>query len=380
MKKILLALLIVCISTGANAQKKKIAILETTCIENNIQSNYLRMICSNIETGIVKNPEYIAYNRNQVANILKEHNFQRSGLVDDSEIRAMGKMAGVDYVLTSEAVLVDDELFVSAKVLNVESGRYEMSANELMKFEPQQIKEGCDRLAETLLNNGKENPATIRKMKSASSAIIVARTGLTAYWTFDDGTGKDVTGNGYDGKTVGNIAFITDSPSGDGKSIQFRGDGNSNRYIYTQERISTSIFTVAFWIKDFGPGNLFKLYKENDYFVNFCVTTSSHEFNIYSEKRQQGSSPARKSHGFDVSASGLFNSGWHHIVVSVNMGYMQLFVDGELVDQGDGYYIKGDTKLYFGAGGPVMKMDNVRIYNNYILSSEEVKEIYNAEL
>lgn len=383
MKKILLIIIVACISVSASAQKKKIAILETMCTDNSIGTGYLRMIGDNIETGIVNHPDYIAFNRKQVSAIMEEHKFQRSGLVDDAEIRAMGQMAGVDYVLASEAIQVDGNVFVTAKVLNVETGRYVMSANELMVYDPQKIQEGCSFLAAKLLNNGKDLKGNYKRPTSHTgkkrSNAIAAKTGLTAYWTFDDETGRDVTGNGYNGNKTGNISYITDTPDGEGKAIQFLGDGNSTRYFYTQERISTSIFSIAFWIKDFGTGNLFKLYKENDYFVNFCVDHSSRQFTIYSQKRQRGNSPQKKSYQFNVTATELLNSGWHHIVISVNDGYMQLYIDGELLAQGNGYCIEGNTPVYFGAGSPVMKLDNVRIYNNYILSSEEVKQIYNSE-
>ena len=132
MKKFFILLFVTCLYIVSFAQNKKIAILETSCRENNISSGYLMMIGSNIETGIIKNPNYTAFNRTQVDELLQELNFQQSGLVKDSDIRKIGQMAGVDYVLVSEAVKLEDDLFVTAKVLNVESGKYEMSANELI--------------------------------------------------------------------------------------------------------------------------------------------------------------------------------------------------------------------------------------------------------
>ena len=390
MKKFFILLFVTCLYIVSFAQNKKIAILETSCRENNISSGYLMMIGSNIETGIIKNPNYTAFNRTQVDELLQELNFQQSGLVKDSDIRKIGQMAGVDYVLVSEAVKLEDDLFVTAKVLNVESGKYEMSANELMNFSPQKIQDGCSALARKLLNNGIDPDETNKKpsyysydkdRKNGSDAGngIAARAGLTAYWTFDDGSGRDVTGNGYNGRKVGNILYITDTPKGKGKAIQLLGDGSANRYFYTQENISTSVFSIAFWIKDFGSGNLFKLYKENDYYVNFCVFHNNHQFGLYSEKRRSGTSPTKNTFKFNVSANDLLSSGWHHIAVSVNEGNMQLFIDGDLVEQSNGYYLRGNTKVYFGAGGPVMKLDNVRIYNNYVLSPDEVKQIYNYE-
>ena len=160
MKKYIIVMLSV-VSMAAMAQTKSVAILETYCADNSISSAYLMMIGSNLETGIIKNPQYTAYNRAQVNALISEHKFQRSGLVNDSEIRRLGQMAGVDYVLASEAALLEKQVFVTAKVLNVETGQYEMSDNELMDFNPSAIQRGCQNLAAKLLGGG-STPQEIR--------------------------------------------------------------------------------------------------------------------------------------------------------------------------------------------------------------------------
>lgn len=381
----------VCLALSAMGQRKSVAILETYCAEDNIGKAYLIMIGSNIETGIINNPQYSAYNRAQIQAIIKEHNFQTSGMVNDNEVRRLGQMAGVDYVLASEAALVGQQVFVTAKVLNVETGSYEMSANALMDFNPAAIQTGCENLAVDLLNGGKK-PVLRRVIPSSESPVsenaiagrnaglpqpnrkIAVKSGLTAYWTFDDGTGKDVTDNGYDGRTMGDIKFITDTPNGYGKALQLLGPGSADRYFFSPYEFSTRTITISFWVKDFSTGNFFKMFNDTYHFVNFCSDNSTRKFKIYSTNGyHEGKYP------FSCDASGMMSSGWHHIAIAIQDGQTWLYIDGTLVDQGNGSFYQGKTKVYFGAGGPPMKLDNLRIYDNLVLSAKDIKQIYESE-
>ncbi len=399
MRRIFIILFLLAASFSASAQKK-IAILETRSADGSVANGYLTMVSSNLETGIINNKEYMAYNRAQVATLLKEHNFQRSGMVNDEEIRQLGKMAGVDYVLASEAVLLDGrQLFVTAKVLNVETGQYDMSDNELMDYNPVAVQAGCKSLAYKLLHGGSlpqmttPPPSTPASGNDNAEAYIAgrnvglpqpnkniaARGGLSAYWTFDDGTCKDITGNDMGGNIMGDVKYINETSNGYGKALQLKGPGNKDRYFFSPQLFNTDIFTVSFWAKDFSSGNLMKMFKDTYHFVNFAVDNKTFSFKIYSTNGYH-----ECKYNFSCSASSYIASGWHHFVLSVNKGDSKLYIDGSLVDQGnanyDGHsYFEGSTKLYFGAGGPAMKLDNVRIYDRYILSSDEVKQIYESE-
>ena len=387
MKKAVTFLMLALLSVSVMAQRKSVAILETFCAEDNIGKAYLIMIGSNIETGIINNPQYTAYNRAQIQSIIKEHNFQTSGLVNDNEVRRLGQMVGVDYVLASEAALVGQQVFVTAKVLNVETGSYEMSANALMDFNPAAIQAGCENLAVDLLNGGKKpaprSSAPTGYTSVASNPIagrgaglpqpnrkIAVKGGLTAYWTFDDGTGKDATDNGYDGRVMGDITFITDTPNGYGRALQLLGPGSADRYFFSPYEFNTRTTTILFWVKDFSTGNFFKMFNDTYHFVNFCADNNTRKFKIYSTNGyHEGKYP------FSCDASSMMSSGWHHVAIAMQNGQAWLYIDGALVDQSKGDFYQGKTKVYFGAGGPPMKLDNLRIYDNLILSAKDIKQI-----
>lgn len=145
---LIVSLLLMCLMpTALQAQRKSIAVLETFCVDGNISKAYLKMIEGCIETGIVNNNRYESYNRSQIAAIIREHNFQTSGLVNSSEVRRLGVLSGVDYVLVTEATLLDSMIYVSAKALNVETGEYDISENALMAMNAVAINDSCKRLA-----------------------------------------------------------------------------------------------------------------------------------------------------------------------------------------------------------------------------------------
>lgn len=59
-----------------------------------------------------------------IALINKEHSFQQSGMVDDSDILQMGKKLGAEYVCCFKILeLVFGEQPVSARILSVEKGK-----------------------------------------------------------------------------------------------------------------------------------------------------------------------------------------------------------------------------------------------------------------
>lgn len=413
-KRVMLLLAIVCFTSAAIAQRKSIAILETYCNEGNISNAYLMMIGSNIETGIIKNPNYTAYNRAQVKALMLEHKFERSGLVKDDDIRAIGKMAGVDYVLASEVALIENQVFVTAKVLNVVSGRYEMSDNELMDYNPNAIQRGCQNLAAKLLEGGSipqevraqsTNPVSNSDYQATNisgrnvglpqpNKDIVVKEGLLAYWNFDNGNADDATDNGYDANFIGNPKFVNETPNGYGKSLLLQAAKNQRMVV--PYNLIPATFTICFWVKDFGTGLFFGEPQGRGLAVNNEGRIALTRFDaIFFQPLS-----------FDYNARNIQSSGWHHVALVVrssgngyNSNLFQLFIDGRKVDEQTGSYWYKSSKFHFGgvitvtgnsigdmmdgnakAIVPAMsfKVDNIRIYSR-LLNINEIKQIYNSE-
>ena len=109
-KRFLFLSLILVLSALVMAQNiKKVAVWETKCSDNSITSFQSTMVRGGMETAVGNTPGYEVYDRSAFDAIMKEHNFQRSGAVDDKQIRQLGVMAGVQYIIVPEAAVDGNE-------------------------------------------------------------------------------------------------------------------------------------------------------------------------------------------------------------------------------------------------------------------------------
>lgn len=173
MKKFLLVFGMMVIAMMSYAQgTKRVAILEVVDKESKLTYSQKLVLRSNMARAVANTPGYEAYDRSDVDAIMSEHEFQRTGLVSDVEIRKLGEMTGVSLILITEAVVLDDgKLFVSAKILNVETARVEMMDNVNMDIVDMQ--NGCNSLASKLFGTN--------AVFSASSRYKITRLGGDNY-------------------------------------------------------------------------------------------------------------------------------------------------------------------------------------------------------
>ncbi|MBP7464482.1 MAG: SEL1-like repeat protein, partial [Bacteroidales bacterium] len=195
MKRLLTLIGCIGITISVSAQVKNVAILETVDKENTVSYMYEVMIRSELEKSISKTSGYYAFSRSDIDQMMKEINFQISGMVSDDQIKKLGVMTGADFVCVAEAIVDGDNFFVTAKIINVETARIERSDNELMQTNAQSIKEGCEKLANKLL--GVNTPAATSKtttspdkapdtlLEQGIAAMMSAKYG-DAYYSFSE--------------------------------------------------------------------------------------------------------------------------------------------------------------------------------------------------
>lgn len=167
-KYFLITLVLMAFATAASAQNKRIAILETIDKEDKVPYAVEVMVRSNL-TKVISNTEgYEGYDRVNISQIMDEHEFERTGLVNEDQIRQLGEISGADYLLVSEAVKFDESnIFITAKILNVESAKTEGSENALMGMTAQDIQDGCESLANRLL--GLPDPTMYNQANSSNT-------------------------------------------------------------------------------------------------------------------------------------------------------------------------------------------------------------------
>lgn len=150
MKKLLILLLSALSLTAFAQEKKTVAVLDPICRDNSVNPFFKQMVRGAMESAVTASSEYEAYDRSAFDQIQKEQAFQRTGAVNDSQIKQMGEMAGVDYVLVSEVSAYEGYLSTIIKILNVTTGKYDKSTDDYMELEPAAVKSKCREMASSL--------------------------------------------------------------------------------------------------------------------------------------------------------------------------------------------------------------------------------------
>lgn len=163
MKKQLLLLCMLLITLLASAQSvKTVAIPEVVDKEGKLSYSQKALLRSTMARAITNREGYEAYDRTDVDAIMSEHEFQRTGYVSNEQIKRLGAMTGVSYILITEGIPTgSNQLFVSARIIDIVTGKVEMMDNITMGTSSDEMQQGCN--------------ALIRKMIGASSSDIEYR-------------------------------------------------------------------------------------------------------------------------------------------------------------------------------------------------------------
>ena len=155
-KSILLTFILLAFSLALTAQNKKVAILEVVDKEGNVPYGVRLQLRSNLTYAISNTSGYEGYDRVDMSQIMGEHDFQRTGLVSDAQIRKLGEMTGASSILVAEAAVYDNNhIIITAKILNVETAGVENSAPpQIASIDPDAMQNACIQLAAKLLGPG----------------------------------------------------------------------------------------------------------------------------------------------------------------------------------------------------------------------------------
>ena len=178
MKTKTILFLFLLISGMMSAQVKRVAILETVDKENKVTYANKLMLRTSLSKAITNTPGYEAYDRTDIDAIMGEQNFQRTGLVSNEQIKRLGEMTGVNYILVAEAVVVDAKnMFITAKLLDVETARTMITDYVTMGTDINSIQNGCAELAKKMFyteeqNKTKEKPNTLEAINEPIAEVI----------------------------------------------------------------------------------------------------------------------------------------------------------------------------------------------------------------
>ena len=183
MKSKFLTLLLLLGAAVVSAETMRVAILEPVDRENKVSYGTKLILRSNLAKAVTNTAGYEAYDRSDMDAIMGEQNFQRTGMVSEDQIKRLGEMTGAKFILVAEAAIIDAQnMFITAKVLDVETARTVMTDNLMMGMDAQDIQDGCTKLAGTLFHSTKPNGTSVR----ANTSVVVTSTETNTLGYEDD--------------------------------------------------------------------------------------------------------------------------------------------------------------------------------------------------
>lgn len=204
---------------------------------------------------------------------------------------------------------------------------------------------------------------------------------LIAYWTFDEGAGKtvkDMTGNGHDGKFVGDPKWVTGKF---GKALEF--DGSSN-YVEVPDDPRLALkkdITFTLWFKPsitINPANsnYRMLSKNNDYFFLFN----------YEKLGQLGflvKDPGGVNHVVHSITAEWKKDQWYHTAGTFDGKELKIYVNGKLENKLSYNGEAGTSGLALWIGADDLPayypgaIDDLRIYKR-VLDDNEIIQAMNT--
>jgi len=240
-KHVVLTILLLMVSFLLPAQNKKVAVMETKC-DGNVNNMQKNMVRGGMEVAVANAPGYEGYDRTAFDIIMQEQNFQRSGAVDDSQIRKLGQMAGVQYVLVTEASTDGSGFFIIAKLLNVETGQFGKVVNTFCQASGQAIYNASNDLGNQLfeLNGTTRTEITVVDPGVTTTTTLTTTEQYDVYKTINNYVLCGWQTTNYEDNAVGLTSlkesikewggFRTGAILADGTGIVIKG---SNGYSYT---------------------------------------------------------------------------------------------------------------------------------------------------
>lgn len=203
--------------------------------------------------------------------------------------------------------------------------------------------------------------------------------GNVVYYSFDDGTATDLSGNGNNG-TISNATSTTTAKLG-GKAFYF--DGGSNTYIKTPSGLITDTGTINIWFKNDDTS-------QTNVCIYDCTKIGVRDY-VYL-KTYDGSTRDYLAMVSDsyiiVSGTGTIDTNWHMGTIRWTSTDFEVFIDGVSQGTNSGQGTPANAYAVFlamngdgdsPAGQNMFKgyLDEFGLWNRW-LSDSEISQLYNS--
>jgi len=175
MKKLILVgsllLLIVC---GSVAALPKIAVLQAI-VEEGIDKSVASLVTEELTEELVSSKQYIVLDRTNIEQVLREKEFQASGLVKDAEVKRFGEYLGADLVVAIKVSKLSNTYFVNAKIIEVVTGAIAAQASDSQEGTAAVAVEIAERVGVRLLGGVPDDPV-VKTTPSSQQSKVQSRT------------------------------------------------------------------------------------------------------------------------------------------------------------------------------------------------------------
>ena len=233
--------------------KTKVAVYVTAA--EGVEEATKQIVGTELVTALIYNPEYSAVERTSdfLAEIQKEHGYQRSGNVEDSQIRFLGKQFGVDMVCVANIVPFQYAYYIQARLLNVETATVEAAARATSSLSSiDDIVSAAETLASKLVGKQADEKKYGRQFSSVLTSpfdcdiVSIDNTGRLTIVKF-----KFITPHTTQIMLSPNT-FITDKSGKIYKAIGMSGIGTEEQYVnagitpfsVTFEKIPNNLYSI----------------------------------------------------------------------------------------------------------------------------------------
>ena len=134
----------------------QVAILEPVGVTPEVTLMHRSMVRGEMVKAIGRQNGYAAFNRADIDQIMKEQNFQQSGMVDDATRKRLGAMQGVDCVCITKITKEGNNYYLEANLVNIESGQISNPATQYGELQGGSLANmlaACEKLAAELVGN-----------------------------------------------------------------------------------------------------------------------------------------------------------------------------------------------------------------------------------
>lgn len=208
MKKALLFIVLFLAKINCVAEEIQVAMLEPLATTANVKMIEKQMIRGEMVKAIASQSGYAAFSRTDIDQIMQEHNFQQSGMVDDSTRAKLGAMHGVDFVCIMKITKEENYYYLEANLVNIETGKISNPATqygELQNGSLGNLFSACKALAGELV--GRQNQSTYRPYTPSYSSSS------SSYPSYSSSSSSSPTSSSFSSSSSSSSPTYSSSPS-----------------------------------------------------------------------------------------------------------------------------------------------------------------------